>query len=322
MNTCKKCNNLFKTSVKIDNKFRNLKARKYCLECSPFGEHNTRPIKDGIVRPKSIFDRIPEEELREIVKNSVSRLEIFATLNLRASGASYKILTRILQEKNIDYSHLNKRRKVKSSTFKYKDFDKEVLIENSPYVSASTLKKRLIKLNILENKCQKCGLGNLWQNETISLQLDHINGIRNDNRLENLRILCPNCHSQTPTFAGKRFAKKTKNNDKTLTIPCPSCNKPYRGYGKTCKSCKQESKIPQIYLKNPEGIIEKLYNAPMIEVASELNISDNGVRKFLKRSGLIPPSFPRGYWLIRKQCNLTHEETLNKIKEKRKIGGA
>lgn len=76
------------------------------------------------------------------------------------------------------------------------------MIKDFTYANISRLKERLIRANLLEYKCHKCGITE-WQNEPIALQLDHINGINNDHRLENLRLLCPNCHSQTDTYAGK-----------------------------------------------------------------------------------------------------------------------
>jgi 5-methylcytosine-specific restriction endonuclease McrA len=59
-----------------------------------------------------------------------------------------------------------------------------------------------VKENRLEYKCANCGIKE-WNNLPLSLQLDHINGVNNDHRLENLRFLCPNCHSQTDTYSGK-----------------------------------------------------------------------------------------------------------------------
>ena len=64
------------------------------------------------------------------------------------------------------------------------------------------LKNRLLKENILENKCSICGIDE-WQGKEISLQLDHIDGDNHNHRLENLRLVCPNCHSQTDTYCGK-----------------------------------------------------------------------------------------------------------------------
>ena len=71
-----------------------------------------------------------------------------------------------------------------------------------PQYSTLKLKKRLISENLIEKKCNCCGITN-WMGKDITLQLDHINGINNDHRLENLQLLCPNCHSQTDTWCGK-----------------------------------------------------------------------------------------------------------------------
>lgn len=80
--------------------------------------------------------------------------------------------------------------------------NEQVFIENSTY-SRNKLKARIINQNLFEYKCQKCGNNGFHNNKPLSLQLDHINGISDDNRLVNLRFLCPNCHSQTDTYAGK-----------------------------------------------------------------------------------------------------------------------
>ena len=65
------------------------------------------------------------------------------------------------------------------------------------------VKQRLLKEGIKEDYCEVCGLGNRWNDRFLVLQLDHINGVKTDWRIENLRIICPNCHSQTSTFTGK-----------------------------------------------------------------------------------------------------------------------
>ena len=77
--------------------------------------------------------------------------------------------------------------------------------------SRPNIKQRLIRAGILENRCQDCGLSE-WRGKRLSIQIDHINGVRDDNRLENLRMLCPNCHSQTETFG-------SRNRKRSLTFP-------------------------------------------------------------------------------------------------------
>lgn len=84
----------------------------------------------------------------------------------------------------------------------------KILIVNSTYGNSYTLKKRLLKEAIKINKCEVCGLSDKWNDKNINMQLDHINGVNNDNRIENLRMICPNCHSQTETFCGKHNGQK------------------------------------------------------------------------------------------------------------------
>jgi Zn finger protein HypA/HybF involved in hydrogenase expression len=69
------------------------------------------------------------------------------------------------------------------------------------------VKKRLLSAGLIENRCQQCGL-NEWRGEAPNVHIDHINGVRDDHRLENLRMLCPNCHSQTPTYGGRNTKRR------------------------------------------------------------------------------------------------------------------
>ena len=78
----------------------------------------------------------------------------------------------------------------------------EILRGEHPYFQTYKLNKKLIKAKIFESKCAECGITD-WNNKPLNMQLDHINGCSNDHRLENLRLLCANCHSQTDTFCGK-----------------------------------------------------------------------------------------------------------------------
>lgn len=85
----------------------------------------------------------------------------------------------------------------------------QALIENSSY-SRQSLKRRLLREGLLKNECAECGQRPRWKGKLLVLILDHINGVNDDNRLDNLHLLCPNCNSQTETFAGRNVKKRRK----------------------------------------------------------------------------------------------------------------
>ena len=92
----------------------------------------------------------------------------------------------------------------------------EVLVENSSY-ARHHVKRRVIKEKLLEYKCQCCGLGDEWNGKPIVLQLDHINGVNNDHRIENLRFVCPNCHTQQDTYSAKNRFNPSRQPKKYVT---------------------------------------------------------------------------------------------------------
>lgn len=143
-----------------------------------------------------------EQALRALVLESVSQSEVLRKLGLTPASNAVT-LRKYLKLYNIDTSHfdpnLNKPQTRNGST---KEPLVDLLTENSTY-SRNALKIRLIKEKVLEYRCASCGNKGVWKGKKLSLQLEHKNGISTDNRLENLELLCPNCHSQTHTFAGR-----------------------------------------------------------------------------------------------------------------------
>ena len=149
--------------------------------------------------------QVSEKEFKTIIQNSYSYSDCLRALGLTTrGGSSLDILKRRIAELNCSTEHFGKYINQKNPYIRY-ELD-EILVENSSYANISSLKKRLVNENRLEYKCAICGLTN-WLGKEISLQLDHINGINNDHRIENLRFLCPNCHSQTDTYAGKNMGR-------------------------------------------------------------------------------------------------------------------
>ena len=149
-----------------------------------------------------------DDDLRKAVAEARSVAGVIRALNLKVGGSVYPVIQRRIRELEFDTSHFTGQgwSKGKSVTRWPGRPLHEVLVENSTYRSTRDLKNRLIKEGLITPECSMCGLTD-WLGATLTLQLDHINGRRSDNRLDNLRLLCPNCHSQTDTWCGRNIGK-------------------------------------------------------------------------------------------------------------------
>lgn len=179
----------------IDGKLRNLSSRRFCLSCSPFGERGTS------LRAKTWTDA----EFIEASKcNSITAA--LNMLGLVQAGGNFASFKKHALRLNIDLTHMNPHSKTATR-------DKSRLLEKltkNSALSKTTLRHLIKRYNLINYHCHspKCSIKDIWNDTEIILQLDHINGVNDDNRLENLRWLCPNCHSQTPTYA----RAKNRNN--------------------------------------------------------------------------------------------------------------
>lgn len=141
---------------------------------------------------------ISEELFKKYVRESYSCAEVMRKIGYKSIGGNARdTVNRRIQELNLDISHWNPYL-YQSQRISLEDYFVKGVRRNG-----SNLRNKLLKNNLLEYKCAICGNEGYWNGQPITLQVDHINGDHNDNRLENLRFLCPNCHSQTETFAGR-----------------------------------------------------------------------------------------------------------------------
>lgn len=180
-----------------------LAAERLGLDISGFPQ-----MKDGRVAQRR---RWTDDELKETVAASQSLSEVARRLGYTPNGGIHRWLRAHFRRLEIDTSHFlgqgwSKGRARPGTGFKARPLT-EVLVEHSPLLTTAGLLKRLVAAELKRRLCEECGIDS-WQGKPLTLHLDHINGDHSDNRLENLRVLCPNCHSQTPTWcAGNRKAR-------------------------------------------------------------------------------------------------------------------
>lgn len=155
-----------------------------------------------------------DEQLREAVISSTSWSGVMRCLGLAVAGNSVKGVKASAQKLDLDVSHFKGHGWSKGMT----DMPSppqmislsEILVKKSRYTSSKDLKRRLFKARLKEKRCEHCSNVE-WMGKEIPLHLDHVNGIRSDNRLGNLRVLCPNCHALTPTWGGRNHKARSSS---------------------------------------------------------------------------------------------------------------
>lgn len=165
-------------------------------------------IKSKYSRQKrSILWKIPSDELKLKVKLHSSLGQILKDYGMKNKGGNSCTLKKRLFEENIDFTHFkmgissNKGRKFELCKMTLEECLRVIFIPNSKFNRISV--RRYIKRFNLKPYVCECGQLPEWNNKLLVLQLEHKNGISNDHRLENIQWLCPNCHTQTSTFAGR-----------------------------------------------------------------------------------------------------------------------
>ena len=162
-------------------------------------------------------NKITDLEFIKIVEESLSIAEVIKKCDLIPAGGNYQSIKNRIEKLNLSTKHFtgrgwnvgNRYRPIKPAQSLT-----EILVENSNYQSFK-LAKRLLKEGYKERKCEMCG-NTHWCSYLIPLELHHINGIKTDNRLENLQMLCPNCHALTDNYRGKNIGMSAQ--EKTLEV--------------------------------------------------------------------------------------------------------
>ena len=160
---------------------------------------------------------LTDEQFVNLLKNSTTISEVLFKLGYTVKGNSWgfsQIKQRMI-DLNLDFSIFKGKESIYKNTA-VKAITPEMVLKDNCKHTRSVLRRCILKYNLLPYKCDICGVTE-WNGKTLSLELDHINGKNNDNRLENLRFLCPNCHSQTSTYGSKNKQLNSKVSDYNIS---------------------------------------------------------------------------------------------------------
>lgn len=233
------------------------------------------------------------ECFKKLVKESKSWMGLLRKIdkNISHSGNSKTAKRRVKIEK-LDTSHFNGNCWSKGMKLPQQSYSlEEILVENSNYSDRQRLKKKLIDANLIEDKCAVCGLEPEWNGKFLVLQLDHINGIHNDNRIENLRVICPNCHTQTDTFCGKttyrlKFEPEPSHNFVFIDT-CINCGKIISGKSNRCRKCaaiESNFKLRKVVRPSREQLLKDVAETNYSATGRKYGVSDAAIRKWIKNT--------------------------------------
>ena len=261
----------------------------------------------------AFLDKYTKEEVAAIVRNSSTHYEVLIKMGRSAnSGSNRMLLTQYIKDNGIDISHFNTGGEARAVT--------DIFIKNST-CGQSMLRRKYIAGNYSEYKCAICGLLPEWNGHPLTLILDHINGVGNDNELSNLRWICANCDRQLPTYGSKGTAVKVycKRCEKEInrstrsglcaecyaTINysgnpvhdnCPICGKKKKFKAATCRDCLHEQQLKQSMERRDSlgltrDVLKSLLKTGSIKsIAKQYNVAYETIKRWCQQYDL-PTSF-------------------------------
>lgn len=218
----------------------------------------------------------------EAVANSRSYSETLRRLGLRDAGGNHRTLRRHVERWEISTDHFDPNAGRRAASRRRATPLDEVLVERSSY-SRGHLKERLYKAGLKLPTCELCGQGSTWRGREMSLVLDHINGVADDHRLENLRIVCPNCAATLDTHCGR-------NPPSQAVRVCAWCGETFRARepaqkfcSRSCSNSRPRPHTRQVARPSRAQLAAEISKFGFVETARRYGVSDNAIRKWMRR---------------------------------------
>lgn len=232
-----------------------------------------------------------EAQLRTAIAESLSWTEAVRRMGYCPSGGNWRTIKKYAAIWKIDTSHFDPDAVRARALRRTATPLQEVLVRRSTY-NRGSLKRRLYDEGLKQRRCELCGQDEIWRGKRISLILDHINGERDDNRLDNLQIVCPNCAATLPTHCGRTLRRPLQ------PAECERCGKEfeprYRRQRFCSRDCGQRSPRKRAGRGRPrpetrkverphyEQLLREIEETSWLAVGRKYGVSDNAVRKWVR----------------------------------------
>ncbi len=226
-------------------------------------------------------NKYEKQYFSEIIKNSINYTDVCRNLNIGTTKGNRDTIKKYIDEYGLNISHFYVPYIVPKGKIELSD----ILIENSKYCHTTNLKDKLYKEGLKQRCCELCGQGEEWMGKKISLILDHVNGVNNDNRIENLRIVCPNCNATLDTHGGKNSKRFEIDKNRVSEIEKKKLllnDERKINNGKTNKEIIGHLNQRKVERPDKNILIEEINKLGYSGTGRKYGVSDNAIRKWLK----------------------------------------